>query len=134
MTTDFDTFAFLEPPPDDTFFALKVDRLLTWSVTPLQYGDHRPYAAVALLHRWCDRAGERATRRDFTSPHELLQDLLFDWLDGSSVAGDPGNLRAVALLYGELVKWELFSYAKYIQRLIARCELGLSYTEVSCDR
>ncbi|THH13392.1 hypothetical protein EW146_g6819 [Bondarzewia mesenterica] len=130
VNTDLDTFPFFEPPTTDAQFALKVDRLLTWSVTPLQYGDHRPYAAVTLLKRWCDRAGDRATRRDYRCPDELLQDLLFDWLDSSGVAGEPENLHAVALLFGELVKRELFSYAKYIQRLIARCEPGLLYSAV----
>lgn len=99
-------------------------------MTPLQYGDHRPYAAVTLLRRWLDRAGERATRRDFTSPREILQDLLFDWLNGSEVAGEETNLMAVAVLFGELVKCELFEYAIYVQRLIARCEPGLSYAAV----
>lgn len=99
-------------------------------MTPLQYGDHRPYAAVTLLHLWRNRAEERATRRDTTSPDELVQDRLFDWLDGSEVAGDMSNLRSVAILFGSLVRHELFSYANYIQRLIARGEPGLSFTQV----
>ncbi len=104
--------------------------LLTWSVTPLQYGDHRPFAAVTLIRLWRDRARERATRRDIETPSDFLQDQLFDWLDTSEVAGETGNLRDVALLYGKLVKQQLFSYTKYIQRLIARGEPGLSFTEV----
>ncbi|TFY76949.1 hypothetical protein EWM64_g7062 [Hericium alpestre] len=49
LNTDFDTFTFFDSQLTDAQFASKVDRLLTWSVTPLQYGDHRPYAAVTLL-------------------------------------------------------------------------------------
>lgn len=104
--------------------------LLTWSVTPLQYGEHRPLAAVTLVRLWRDKACERATRRGSQHPHDFLQDHLFDWLDSSEVAGEPGNIKAVALLYGKLVKLELFSYPNYIQRLVARAEPGLSYNDV----
>jgi mediator of RNA polymerase II transcription subunit 12 len=111
-------------------FVKKLDMLLTWSVTPLQYGDHRPFAAVTLIRNWRNKTGDRASRRDFTPPDEFLQDQLFDWLDSSDVSGEPKNIRAVALLFGKLVKHELFSYTSYIQRLIARGEPGISYTEV----
>ncbi|KAI0769653.1 hypothetical protein BD413DRAFT_627402 [Trametes elegans] len=111
-------------------FSRKLDFLLTWSVTPLQYGDHRPYAAACLLQLWRNKAEERAIRRDAPAPDAQIQDLLFDWLDGSDVAGEPGNLPAVALLYGQLVKHELFSFELYMQRLIARGETGLSFSQV----
>lgn len=108
----------------------KLDTLLTWSVTPLQFGDHRPFAAVTLIRHWRDRASDRATRRGSTPPDEVLQDRLFDWLDTSDIAGEAGNIRAVALLFGKLVKHDLFSYSVYIQRLIARGETGLTPAEV----
>lgn len=114
----------------DTNFKEKLDLLLTWSVTPLQYGDHRPFAAVTLVRIWRDKACDRASRRGIATPSEFLQDQLFDWLDASEVAGEVMNIRDVALLYGKLVKHQIFSYASYIQRLIARGETGLSYTEV----
>ncbi|KAG5638808.1 hypothetical protein H0H81_010037 [Sphagnurus paluster] len=119
---------------DDSQFIEKLDMLLTWSVTPLQYGDHRSFAAVTLIRNWRNRAGERATRRDINPPDEFLQDRLFDWLDSSDVAGDADNILAVSLLFGKLVKQELFSYASYIQRLIARGEPGLSFAEVAESR
>ncbi|KAF8876501.1 hypothetical protein BD779DRAFT_1560397 [Infundibulicybe gibba] len=119
-TTNMDSMSFFANDGDDVAFAEKLDMLLTWSVTPLQYGDHRPFAAVTLIRKWRERAGDRATRRDFTPPDEFLQDHLFEWLDSSEVSENPDNIRAVALLFGKLVKHELFSYAKYIQRLIAR--------------
>lgn len=108
----------------------KLDLLLTWAVTPLQFGDHRPFAAVTLVHFWHDRARGRANRRECKPPDEFLQDQLFTWLDSSETAGEPGNLRAVAVLFGKLVKQQLFSYAHYVQRLIARGEPGLSLIEV----
>lgn len=117
-----------EPSPA---FAHKLDILLTWSVTPLQYGDHRPYAAVSLLQCWRDKAEEHAIRRDRASPNDNVQDYLFDWLDVSEVARDENNLASVALLFDQLVKHCLFDYGLYIQRLIARGEQGLSFADVS---
>ena len=120
-------------------FAAKLDMLLSWSVTPLQFGDHRIFAAVSLIANWKDQALERAvrragsanaTRRDTPSPSEFLQDQLFDWLDGSDIAAAEENIRDVASLYGELVRRGLFSYDLYVQRLIARVEQGLTVAEV----
>ncbi|KAF8070344.1 hypothetical protein FPV67DRAFT_1413891 [Lyophyllum atratum] len=119
---------FSHSPDDEADFTEKLDMLLTWSVTSLQYGDHRPFAAVTLIRNWRTQAGDRATRRDFNPPDEFLQDRLFDWLDSSDIARNPDNIRAVSLLFGKLVKHDLFSYASYIQRLIARGENGLSST------
>lgn len=130
--TDMTTVSFFQNELDNTpAFQEKLDMLLTWSVTTLQYGDHRPFAAVTLIRLWRDRACERATRRGTETPSDFLQDQLFDWLDKSEVAEEAKHLRSIALLYGELIKEELFSYSKYIQRLIARGEPGLSFTEVS---
>ncbi|KAG6821036.1 hypothetical protein H0H93_007926 [Arthromyces matolae] len=114
----------------DAGFSDKLDMLLTWSVTPLQFGDHRPFAAVTIIRNWRMDAADRATRRHASLPDEFLQDRLFDWLDSSDAAGDPENIRAVSLLFGKLVKNDLFSYASYVQRLIARGETGLSTSEV----
>ncbi|TFK74611.1 hypothetical protein BDN72DRAFT_955610 [Pluteus cervinus] len=114
---------------DSSAFADKLNLLLTWSITPLQYGDHRPLACVTLLRLWRDKANERASRRSSTPPDEFLQDQLFDWLDSSDVASQPDNIRDIALLYGKLVGSALFSYVAYIQRLIARGEMGLEPSE-----
>lgn len=112
-------------------FKVKLDILLTWSVTPLQYGDHRPFAAATLIQSWRNRACDWACRRDTGTPSEFLQDQLFDWLDNSDVAGEPSNIGNVALLYGKLVRHDIFSYSGYIQRLIARAEPGLAFADVS---
>ncbi|TFY51580.1 hypothetical protein EVJ58_g10491, partial [Rhodofomes roseus] len=108
--TDIGSVVFFEdasiPHPS---FARKLDILLTWSVTSLQYGDHRPYAAACILEEWRRKAGERAIRHEAESPDQFIQDQVFDWLDG------------------HLVKQGLFSYQQYVQRLIARGEAGLSF-------
>jgi mediator of RNA polymerase II transcription subunit 12 len=112
----------------------RIGILLVWSVTPLQYGEHRRYAVATLLRQWQTKRDERALRRDSAvslgAHDEFLQDCLFDWLDSSEVAGDPANISAVALLYYQLIKQDLFSYNKYTQRLIARGDVGLSSAEV----
>ncbi|KAJ2931312.1 hypothetical protein H1R20_g5848, partial [Candolleomyces eurysporus] len=133
--TDISSLSLFEQDNRDSMaLAEKLDMLLTWSVTPLQYGDHRPIAAVTLIRNWRDKACERATRRGHTSPENFLQDQLFAWLDNSEVAGELGNIRSVALLYGRLVKYDLFSYPNYIQRLVARGETGLACSEAHLSR
>ncbi|EKM53974.1 uncharacterized protein PHACADRAFT_196411 [Phanerochaete carnosa HHB-10118-sp] len=121
----------LDPSPA---FVRKLDILLTWSVTPLQYGDHRPHAAASLLRLWRDRAEERAARRERESPADDVQDHLFDWLDTSEVAGEDNSLASVALLFDQFVKNGLFDYGQYIQHLIARGEQGLSFTDTTPSR
>ena len=130
-TTNMDTIPFFDDVSEDSsIFAQKINTLLTWSLTPLQFGDHRPYAAVTLLRILRDRCKDRAIRRDISSPDDFMQDHLFEWLDESEVAGDEANLSSVARLFGKLVKDGLFEYAKYVQRLVARGEPGLSNTQV----
>jgi mediator of RNA polymerase II transcription subunit 12 len=133
-TTDLNTFPFfstIENADQSTLFTSKIHTLLTWSVSRVQFGDHRPFAAVTLLRIWRDKANDRAIRRDIAPPSEFIQDQLFDWLDQSDAAGDEENVKSVALLFGKLVKDDLFSYAIYLQRLIARGEPGLSFKQVS---
>lgn len=127
-TTDLETFTFFDGGIEYVqLFATKLDRLLTWSVTPLQFGDHRPYVAATVLRRARAQWGARAARRNSAAPDGKLQDLLFEWLDRD---GSSNDVASVALLFGELVRSELFSYASYVQRLIARCESGLLCSEV----
>ncbi|KAL4080156.1 hypothetical protein V8B97DRAFT_1914244 [Scleroderma yunnanense] len=81
--------------------------------------------AVTLLSQY----RQRTARREVSLA--ALQDYLFDWLDTSDVASESGNLRAVSALFGKLVKDGLFDYAAYLQRLVARGEESLSYTQSS---
>ena len=132
-TTDLKEISFFDSHQevDSPHFSRKLSLLLSWSVCYLQYGDHRPYAAASLLGIWRDRTEERASRRDFTSPNELIQDEIFEWLDTNEKARDLRNLTMISILFGELIQKGLFSYDKYIQRLIARGETGLSFSEAS---
>lgn len=132
-TTDISALTFFDSRVDidSSLFTHKLQSLLSWSVCPVQYGDHRPYAAMSLLRAWRDKAEDRASRHDFASPNEVIQDELFDWLDENEYAGEEGNRPAVSLLFGELVEKGLFSYDQYIQRVIARGETGLSFNEVT---
>ncbi|KAI6044642.1 hypothetical protein EDC04DRAFT_2641397 [Pisolithus marmoratus] len=125
--TDMSTIEFFscdatDHPSTSTFYS-KLDTLLTWSVTPLQFGPHRTYAAVSLLSQY----RQRTARREVSL--SALQDYLFDWLDTSEVAAESGNLRSVSALFGKLVKDGLFDYASYLQRLVARGEESLSYAQ-----
>jgi len=43
---------------------------------------------------------------------------------------DERNRVNVSILFGDLIERDLFSYDKYIQRIIARGEVGLSMNEV----
>ncbi|KAJ3559369.1 hypothetical protein NM688_g388 [Phlebia brevispora] len=129
--SDIDSISYFDACLDDpACFARKLDILLTWSVTPLQFGDHRGYVAATLLQSYSDRAEERAIRRGRDPPEDVIQDHLFEWLDSSKAAGDATTLPNVAVLYGQLLKRGIFSYPQYIQRLIARGEQGLLVTEV----
>ncbi|KAH8119597.1 hypothetical protein DFH11DRAFT_1501865 [Phellopilus nigrolimitatus] len=135
-TTELESVPFFETRNDceETSFTNKLSLLLSWSVCRLQYGDHRPHAAVTLLRRWRDKTEERASRRDIASPTSVIQDELFNWLDTSEKAANERELSAVSLLFGEMIQKDLFSYDRYIQRMIARGETGLSFHEESGSR
>jgi len=107
--------------------------LLDWSVTPLQYGDHRIYAVANVLRQSKEKLDEQLALRDPSSPQgdALFQMRLFEWLDTSKTVGELDNRRTVALLLGKLIKLQLFSYAQYVQRLIARGDVGLGPQIVS---
>ncbi|KAG9004810.1 RNA polymerase II mediator complex subunit [Tulasnella sp. JGI-2019a] len=112
-------------PSPSSSFDTKLNILLTWAVVSSQYGDHRPFAAAALLSLFKDEAKLRAMRRKLPKPDGLLQEKLFKWLDTSDVARDHhNNSEGVVLLYGELCRRALMSYPWFIQRLMARGEAG----------
>ncbi|KAF8532506.1 hypothetical protein JB92DRAFT_3138291 [Gautieria morchelliformis] len=119
---------------DTDAFTNKLDMLLTWSITRHQYGDHRPYAVATLLSQWVDNSEDRALRRGLPPPDEMLQDRLFDWIDTSKAITDAANLAAMSVMFGELIGCGIFSYSKYIQRLIARGEKGLRADEAPPSR
>lgn len=111
------------PPPSS--FETKLNILLTWSVAKSQYGDHRPYAAATLVVLWRDEAKLRAIRRKAPKPDAALQEHLFNWLNSSDIAKDhKSNATGIALLFGELMRRNLFSYGWFIRRLMARGEIA----------
>ena len=101
--------------------------LLDWSVTPLQYGDHRIYAVASILRDCKEKLDEQLVLRDPSCSRGdvLFHMRLFEWLDTSKIVGEPENRRTVAPLLGQLIKLDLFSYTQYVQRLIARGDVGL---------
>jgi mediator of RNA polymerase II transcription subunit 12 len=107
--------------------------LLDWSVTPLQYGDHRIYAVANVLRQSKQKLDEQLALRDPSCPRgdALFQIRLFEWLNTSKTVGELENRRTVAPLLGQLIKLELFSYPQYVQRLIARGDVGLGPPTVS---
>lgn len=110
--------------------------LLDWSVTPLQYGDHRIYAVTSLLRQSKEKLDDQLVLRDPSSPRSgaLFQMRLFEWLDTSKIVGDMENRRTVAPLLGQLIRLQLFSYTQYVQRLIARGDVGLGPQAVSLQK
>lgn len=113
------------PSPPPSSFETKLNILLTWSVAKSQYGDHRPYAAATLVSLWKDEAKLRAIRRKAPKPDAALQEQLFNWLSSSDIAKDHrSNATGLALLFGELMRRNLFSYGWFIRRLMARGEIS----------
>ncbi|KAG8686075.1 RNA polymerase II mediator complex subunit, partial [Ceratobasidium sp. 394] len=133
-STDLSSVSYFQPDGSDD---QKLSVLLTWAVTPSQYGTHRPFLACSLLARraegtrwqegiwrWLDESDEvRAV-----GPWEKDESALLS----ASVSGEDGaknawhSRDAVALLVGELIEKGLFSYGWYMQKLIARGVTDLS--------
>lgn len=81
--------------------------LFTWASSPAQHGLHRPFLVGTLLQR----RGEEG---------EALQDALIDWLE----LDDPSvSSRGAARLLGELGRIGLFSYGRFLDRVLARGEV-----------
>lgn len=51
-----------------------------------------------------------------------LHDQLFEWLDSVHGQSFISSAREIARLFGELIRRQLFSYDRYIQRLISRSD------------
>jgi mediator of RNA polymerase II transcription subunit 12, fungi type len=112
-------------------FKRKLRLLLTWGVTS-ECGGHKYFAVASILYHWRERAKHR---KIVPHPKEFLHNELFEWLDTSDIARDRAHhLDSTALLYEELVRRGLFSYTKFIQKLIARGEIRSGGgVEVSCQ-
>ena len=75
---------------------------------------------ATILRRARAQRGARAARRNSAAPDGKPQDLLLEWLNRDETSNEVASVAS--LLFGEPVRNELFSYASYAQRPIARCE------------
>ncbi|KZO95835.1 hypothetical protein CALVIDRAFT_598893 [Calocera viscosa TUFC12733] len=124
------TFKFFDD--DEKVFDDSLKLLLTWAVSRFQYGDHRPYAVASILRKWMDDAKLQAIRqKGKVKPADMLQDRLFVWLHTYPVQSLESDIPAIAILVGELIRRGVFSYARYVQELVARGELEGSTGEPS---
>ncbi|EJU05593.1 hypothetical protein DACRYDRAFT_113668 [Dacryopinax primogenitus] len=128
--SDLGSFKFFEA--DENAFESSLSLLLTWAVSHFQYGDHRPYAVSSILRKWLDDAKLNAERQKVkVKPADMLQDRLFLWLHSYPSTSLHSDLLAIAILIGELIRRGVFSYARYVQELVARGELENSSEETS---
>ncbi|KAF8330831.1 uncharacterized protein EI90DRAFT_3124044 [Cantharellus anzutake] len=97
-------------------FTRKLNILLTWSVTA-RSGEQPIYVAVCIIADWLAQTGPKRT----PNPKRFVHDSLLSWLDTSEIARDHANYLAnTSFLYGELVRRDLVSFTKLVQRIIAR--------------
>ncbi|KAG2221431.1 hypothetical protein INT45_005236 [Circinella minor] len=105
----------------------RVNIMCRWATSDSRHGDWRPYLVGSILLQWREQNPERKT---------VLQDMLIHFLDtqmeseeeaaaADDMMTDTANelKPAVVLLFDTLIRLHLFSYQKYILRLIARGDL-----------
>ena len=126
------------------FINAKLDTLLTWGVAHTSCGadEHRPYAVGTLLGRFERDRGMSSTRAlasrggkgksRATSEDQVidLQHCLSEWLEQRTVAKQAEHSESLAKVFGELIRLQLFSYGKYLQRLIAHGDTRISSQSV----
>ncbi|KAH7339351.1 hypothetical protein B0J17DRAFT_705466 [Rhizoctonia solani] len=126
--TDLSSVSYFQPDGSDD---QKLSVLLTWAVTPSQYGSHRPFLACSLLARrsegtrwqegiwrWLDESEEVRAVGTWEDEREEGVPSSAGIDDGAKIMWQSRD--AVALLAGELIEKGLFSYGWYMQKLIAR--------------
>ncbi|KAI9312669.1 hypothetical protein BX666DRAFT_1985405 [Dichotomocladium elegans] len=107
-----------------------VNVICRWATSESRHGDWRPYLVASILLHWCV---QNLARRN------ILQDALMKWLDleidsEQTMAECDENEHnenhvdeelkpAVILLFDTFIRMELFSYQKFLLRLIARGDL-----------
>ena len=115
-------------PSVATSLRRKLDVLLTWGAAA-ECGDYRPYVAATLLHQWMEVEEGRAPLKP---PDRILQAELLHWLDNCTTATDHvHDMNGIAILYGELVRRELFDYSDFVRTLVARGETARRDSTVS---
>ncbi|KAL0073025.1 hypothetical protein F4703DRAFT_1773010 [Phycomyces blakesleeanus] len=117
---------------DQQAFVHIIKTMCQWATSDARYGDWRPYLIASILLHWRDssKTTERKT---------MLQDSFIRFLDEESLSdeteiqnsdeinanNDPTFEKntPIILLFSTLIRLQLFSYQKYLLRLIARGEL-----------
>ncbi|KAJ1304311.1 hypothetical protein OPQ81_005471 [Rhizoctonia solani] len=126
--TDLSSVSYFQPDGSDD---QKLSVLLTWAVTPSQYGSHRPFLACSLLARrsegtrWQEGIWRWLDESEEVRAVGIWEDEKEGGVPSSSGIDDGAKIMwqsrdAVALLVGELIEKGLFSYGWYMQKLIAR--------------
>ncbi|KAL1916568.1 uncharacterized protein VTP21DRAFT_5759 [Calcarisporiella thermophila] len=122
LTTCRQFFGIHTPSAASSSFESRVHLLCEWATTPLRHGDHRCYAVATVLELWRQDVSRGKLARD---RQMLLQDALLRFLDVRTSQSDE-EYELVSRLYGEFIRLGLFSFQKYMQRLIARGDLDSS--------
>ncbi|KAF8756928.1 Transcription mediator complex subunit Med12 [Rhizoctonia solani] len=126
--TDLSCASYFQPDGSDD---QKLSVLLTWAVTPSQYGSHRPFLACSLLARrsegtrWQEGIWRWLDESDEVRAIGIWENDKEEGVSTSAGIDDASKIMwhsrdAVALLVGELIEKGLFSYGWYMQKLIAR--------------
>ncbi|ORX89986.1 hypothetical protein K493DRAFT_63300 [Basidiobolus meristosporus CBS 931.73] len=134
LDSDFDALASkyfgpwenIQSTPNE--FERKVFTLCNWVITNLRPGSHKIYIVLTLLFRMKEKYDQGVADEGQTSYSDLLQEVLLKFLDtyACTPANDGEEYDAIAWLYGEFAKADLFSYSRYLQRLISRGDLLVS--------
>ncbi|KAK9712553.1 hypothetical protein K7432_007072 [Basidiobolus ranarum] len=109
-------------------FEKKVCTLCNWVITNLRPGNHKIYIILTLLLRLKETYDQQVLDLDQASYLDLLQEILLRFLDtyACTSANDGEEYDTIAWLFGEFTKSGLFSYSRYLQRLISRGDLLVS--------
>ncbi|BEI81318.1 hypothetical protein CcaverHIS002_0204780 [Cutaneotrichosporon cavernicola] len=92
----------------------KVFILVNWAMGLYQMGVHRPYAVYTILKKW-QQWQEEIRPND----HFDFFPILYQWLDTSIPARKAENVLPIGISFGELTRQGLFSYGRYLNRLIS---------------
>jgi hypothetical protein len=94
-----------------------VNRLCEWAVSSSSPGDHRAYLTASLLHQFIYSSWTLlAPYLKRTMVHESLM----AFLDHFHYDLHPDKIATLCLLFGELIRVDVFSISQYIHRIISR--------------
>ncbi|KAI8985141.1 hypothetical protein BDB01DRAFT_850197 [Pilobolus umbonatus] len=111
------------PPLTSIIFKI-IHILCRWAISESRYGDWKAYLVASIMLSWKDNEGRSENKF-------ILQDGLIKFLDDESISADSqpaaeeaDNVNSpIFFLFEILIRLNLFSYQKYLLRLIARGDL-----------